>query len=118
MNTTTRYSSRSKAGTSSGRFGASCAFRAPISGAPATTPRPPAPGAFGRRARTFPGLLKAGTFYLVDSLDHKPTFMDVQHRENTIVVELVDEQYSRLIIEVADPEAVVALLNGLSTKGA
>jgi hypothetical protein len=47
-----------------------------------------------------PGLLKAGTFYLVDSL------------ENAIVVELADEQFARLIIEVADPAATVALLNG------
>jgi hypothetical protein len=73
---------------------------------------PAAAHAWGFRApgTHIPGLLKAGTFYLVDSLDSKPTFMDVQHRENAIVVELVDEQYARLIIEVADPAAVVALL--------
>ena len=60
-----------------------------------------------------PGVLKAGTFYLVDSLDNKPAFLDVQHRENAIVVELADEQYARLIIEVADPVQTVALLNEL-----
>jgi len=62
-----------------------------------------------------PGLITAGTFYLDGFFDHKPTFFDVQHQDNTIVVELADEQYARLIIEVADPAAVVALLNGLAT---
>lgn len=41
--------------------------------------------------------------------------MDMQHRENAIVVDLADEKYNRLIIEVADPAAVVALLNNLAT---
>jgi hypothetical protein len=61
-----------------------------------------------------PGLLTAGTFYLDGLFDHKPTFFDVQHQENTVTVELADEHYARLIIEVADPAAVVALLNGLA----
>ncbi|QKG56712.1 hypothetical protein GKZ68_08805 [Hymenobacter sp. BRD128] len=61
-----------------------------------------------------PGLITAGTFYLDGLVDHKPTFFDVQHRENTVVVELADEQYARLIIEVENPAAVVALLNGLA----
>jgi len=42
--------------------------------------------------------------------------MDVQHRENAIVVELADEHYNQLIIEVADPAAVVALLNELAAE--
>lgn len=57
-----------------------------------------------------PGLITAGTFYLDGFFDHKPTFFDVQHKEKTVVVELADEHYARLIIEVEDPEAVVALL--------
>ena len=61
-----------------------------------------------------PGLITAGTFYLDGFFDHKPTFFDVQHPENTVVVELADEHYARLIIEVEDPAAVVALLNGLA----
>jgi hypothetical protein len=61
-----------------------------------------------------PGLITAGTFYLDGLFDHKPTFFDVQHKERTVVVELSDESYARLIIEVADPAAVVALLNGLA----
>ena len=58
-----------------------------------------------------PGLLKAGTFYLADALADKPTLRDVQHREQVVVVALVDERYHLLIIEVADPAAVVALLS-------
>ena len=61
-----------------------------------------------------PGLITAGTFYLDGLFDHKPTFFDVQHKENTVVIELSDENYARLIIEVEDPVAVVAQLNGLA----
>jgi hypothetical protein len=61
-----------------------------------------------------PGLITAGTFYLDGLFDHKPTFFDVQHQQSTVVVELADEQYARLIIEVADPTAVVAMLNRLA----
>ncbi|MGI4835717.1 MAG: hypothetical protein ACRYFK_19855 [Janthinobacterium lividum] len=57
-----------------------------------------------------PGILRAGTFYLGSSPSGKPTFFDVQHASNTVVVELADEHYNRLIIEVADPDAVVAAL--------
>jgi hypothetical protein len=60
-----------------------------------------------------PGILKAGTFYLDGFFDNKPSFIDVRHDENTIVVELEDEQYQRLIIEVADPDAAVGLLTRL-----
>ena len=61
-----------------------------------------------------PGLITAGTFYLDGLADHKPTFFDVQHPDNTIVVELADEQFARLIIEVADPAGTVALLHDLA----
>ena len=67
-----------------------------------------------RIGTNIPGFLKAGTFYLDGFFDSKPSFIDVQHDENTIVVDLADEHFTRLIIEVADPEAAVALLNGLS----
>ena len=72
---------------------------------------PEASQAWGIRApgTSIPGLLKAGTFYFDNTGDNKPTFLDVQHRENTVVVELADEAYNRLIIEVTDPDAVVAL---------
>jgi hypothetical protein len=58
-----------------------------------------------------PGLVKAGTFYLFNSPDHKPTFFDVQRARNVVVLDLADERYNRLVIEVADPEAVLALFS-------
>jgi hypothetical protein len=78
---------------------------------------PEASKAWGIRApgTSVPGLLKAGTFYFDNTGDNKPTFLDVQRRENTVVVDLVDEEYNRLIIEVADPAAVVALLSSAAT---
>jgi hypothetical protein len=54
-----------------------------------------------------PGLLTAGTFY-------QPgdgwVFFDVHDPEQTVVLELEHEHYRRLVIEVADPQAVVSLL--------
>jgi hypothetical protein len=61
-----------------------------------------------------PGLITAGTFYLDGLFGHKPTFFDVQHKQNTVVIELADEHYARLIIEVENPDAVVAQLNELA----
>ncbi len=50
-----------------------------------------------------PGLLTAGNFYQAgEGWVHDP--------ERTIVLELDDERYRRLVIEVADPPAVVAHL--------
>jgi hypothetical protein len=74
---------------------------------------PEAAKAWGIRApgTHIPGLLKAGTFYFDTTGDNKPTFLDVQHREDTVVIDLQNEEYNRLIIEVADPAAVVALLS-------
>jgi hypothetical protein len=51
-----------------------------------------------------PGVITAGTFYQ----DGKRVFWDVHHPENTIVIDLHDERYSQLIVEVSDPQAEVA----------
>jgi hypothetical protein len=53
-----------------------------------------------------PSLFRAGTFYQDGGL----VFWDVLHPERTIVIELEHERYQKLIIEVADPGAGVALL--------
>lgn len=53
-----------------------------------------------------PGVITAGTFYQ----DGKRVFWDVHHPKNTIVIDLHDERYHRLIVEVADPEAAVKLI--------
>ncbi len=72
--------------------------------------------AFGLRmpGTNVPGFLKAGTFYLDGFFDAKPSFIDVRHDENTIVVDLADEQFNRLIIEVEDPDAALAMLTRLA----
>ena len=53
-----------------------------------------------------PGVLTAGTFY-----QHgKRVFWDVHNPDNTIVIELKDERYSELIVEVEDPNLAVELV--------
>jgi hypothetical protein len=53
-----------------------------------------------------PGLFAAGTFYYRGEL----VFWDVHDPAKTVVVSLDHERYKKLIIEVADPEAVVNAL--------
>ena len=53
-----------------------------------------------------PGLLTAGTFHR----DGNNVFWDVHNPERTIVLELDHEFYDKLIIEVADTSAAIALL--------
>jgi len=53
-----------------------------------------------------PGVITAGTFY-----QHgQQVFWDVHNPDNTVVIELRDERYSQLIVEVADPVTTVALV--------
>lgn len=61
-----------------------------------------------------PGVITAGTFYHHGNW----IFWDVHHPEKVIVVDLKDERYEKLIIEVADPsEAVVRLREALHSAG-
>ena len=53
-----------------------------------------------------PGVITAGTFYQ----DGKRVFWDVHHPDKTIVIDLHDERYNQLIVEVADPNAAVNLI--------
>jgi len=53
-----------------------------------------------------PGVLTAGTFYQ----DGKRVFWDVHNPDNTIVIELRDERYSELIVEVEDSNFAVELV--------
>jgi hypothetical protein len=55
-----------------------------------------------------PGVLTAGTFYQ----DGKRVFWDVHNPVNTVVIELRDERYNELIVEVADPQAAVEIVKG------
>jgi hypothetical protein len=54
-----------------------------------------------------PGVITAGTFHQ----DGKRVFWDVHNPENTVVIDLHDERYNQLIVEVADPGAAVALIH-------
>jgi len=53
-----------------------------------------------------PGVITAGTFYQ----DGKRVFWDVHRPENTIVIDLHDERFNELVIEVASPAAAVDLI--------
>jgi hypothetical protein len=53
-----------------------------------------------------PGVITAGTFYQ----DGKRVFWDVHHPEKTIVIDLHDERFNQLVVEVADPNAAVKLV--------
>ena len=59
-----------------------------------------------------PHVFRAGTFYQEGGL----VFWDVRHPEKTVVVELEDEQFSKLVVEVDDPAATVSLLEGALSK--
>jgi hypothetical protein len=56
-----------------------------------------------------PGVITAGTFYR----DGKRVFWDVHNPDNTVVIELRDERYNQLVVEVADPNAAVALMQSV-----
>jgi hypothetical protein len=53
-----------------------------------------------------PGVLWAGTFYQHGEC----VFWDVHNPDNTIVIELNHERYGKLIIEVADPNTGVQMI--------
>lgn len=53
-----------------------------------------------------PGVITAGTFYQ----DGKRVFWDVHHPENTIIIDLHDERYNQLIVEVDDPATAINLI--------
>lgn len=55
-----------------------------------------------------PGFIIAGTFYQ----DDKRIFWDVKDPGKTVVIDLVGQRYDQLIVEVADPAAAVALVEG------
>jgi len=53
-----------------------------------------------------PGVITAGTFYQ----DGKRVFWDVHNPEKTIIIDLHDERYNELVVEVDDPNAAVKLI--------
>ncbi len=53
-----------------------------------------------------PGVITAGTFHL----DGERVFWDVHNGTKAVVIELADERYARLVVEVDDPPAAVSLI--------
>ena len=53
-----------------------------------------------------PGIITAGTFYKKGR-----NFWDVMNKKNSLIVELKDSYYKKLIIEVENPEESMRLLN-------
>lgn len=53
-----------------------------------------------------PGVLWAGTFYQHGEC----VFWDVHNPDNTIVIELNHERYGKLVVEVADPNTGVQMI--------
>ena len=72
------------------------------------------PVPFIRLPGTFvPGLITAGTYY---EPGWKRVFWDVHDHEKAIVIDLHDEHFSKLIIEVAAPEATIReIFNSVGT---
>jgi hypothetical protein len=65
-----------------------------------------------------PGVIAAGTFHK----DGKTVFWDVHHQDRAVEVQLRDERYSTLVVEVADPEATIehvqrAIVSRTQTRG-
>ena len=55
-----------------------------------------------------PGVITAGTFYQ----EGERVFWDVHDPGKTVVIRLRDERYARLVIEVEDPRATAAAIQG------
>jgi hypothetical protein len=51
-----------------------------------------------------PGVVTAGTFHI----EGERVFWDVHDPTKAVVIELADERYARLVIQVADPDDTVA----------
>ena len=60
-----------------------------------------------------PGVITAGTFYQ----EGERVFWDVHDPEKTVVIQLRDERYARLVIEVDDPPATAAAIQGVLSEG-
>ena len=59
-----------------------------------------------------PNVITAGTFHL----DGEKVFWDVRDARKAVVIELADERYARLVVEVDDPRAVVAMVERAVTR--
>jgi hypothetical protein len=53
-----------------------------------------------------PGVVKAGTFHQ----DGKRIFFDVHDPDKTVIVDLEDDRFDELVLEVDDPDAVMTAI--------
>ncbi|GAA2324506.1 hypothetical protein [Streptomyces cuspidosporus] len=53
-----------------------------------------------------PGVITAGTFHI----DGERIFWDVRDPAKAVVIQLADERYARLVVQVPDPRATVSLI--------
>jgi hypothetical protein len=61
-----------------------------------------------------PGVISAGTF-----ISHgERVFWDVHTPENAIAIQLRDERFGHLVIEVSDPDEAIATIEGAASKPA
>ena len=60
-----------------------------------------------------PGVITAGTYYQ----DGQKSFWDVHHTDRALVIDLGDEPYNRLVVEVEDPQAAVAMIESVAPTG-
>jgi hypothetical protein len=60
-----------------------------------------------------PGVITAGTFHR----DGERVFWDVHDAADAVVIELRDERFARLIIQVTDPRATVGLIERVVHTG-
>lgn len=56
-----------------------------------------------------PNLIKAGTFYQYP--DSSLIFLDIVNENNAIIIELKDEEYKKIIVEIEDPRKTIKILN-------
>jgi hypothetical protein len=59
-----------------------------------------------------PGVITAGTFHI----DGERVFWDIHDATKAVVIELADERYARLIVQVADPRVTVALIESATSR--
>ena len=60
-----------------------------------------------------PGVVSAGRFYA----DGQLVFWDVHDADKAIAIQLKDERYGKLVIQVEDPGAEIARIRGAATAG-
>src|SRR5882757_9868106 len=64
------------------------------------------PKGFRSPGTRLPGVITAGTFHI----DGERVFWDVHDPANAVIIELADERYTRLVVQVPDPRATVTLI--------